>query len=473
MFSVFNKGVKINFLLKNMLIINTNSLEFLSLRCRRIQILIFVFFQFSYSIFAQSPFLISAGSAANDECLGITSDISGEIWTSGYFANTAYFGGISVSSNGSADMYVAHQDANGQFDWVFSGGGPLFDRAYDVEIDQAGNSYITGVFSGTVVFGSQILATGDTTQDIFVLKLDPTGNIIWVKQFGGVGNDLSFCIDVNTFGGCVVGGQFKGTSSFGTNLFTSAWNYNTNQQSYDLFILRLDNFGNVSWAQQGTSSYDDRILQVQFGSSSDVYATGQFSDTLLLDVNHPYVGYNFSFIAKFSSSGQELWFQPLFALQVTPRSLDFSSSGILLAGEYQGTLTYNGFSLGGCNSAYQNKCFLLKISPAGQILSSKDFGSDHFISLSSAKFDAVNSIWVTGDFKKLLSEFSLLTGNGVFNSVGFRDIYYAKLSDSLSFLDYKQIGGPADDVVNDLALEKGSPFYPILCGERYVDSRVY
>ena len=421
------------------------------------------FFQ-NYFLFAQTPFLISAGSAANDECYGLTTNSSGEIWTCGYYSSSAKFGSIIVSSLGSADVYVSHQDANGNFDWVFHGGGPFFDRAYDVDIDASGNSYVTGVFSGTVVFGSQTLVTADTTQDVFVVKLSSTGTFLWAKQFGGIGNDLALCIDVNDVGSCVIGGQFKSVATFGTNTFTSTINNVTNELSYDLFILRLDNFGNVFWAQQGSSSYDDRVMQVQFGNVGEVYATGQFSDTLLLDVNHPYVGYNFSFIAKFNSIGGEQWFHPLFALQVTPRSLNFVFNKIIVAGEYQGAISFDGNPMIGCNSTYPNKCFLLTVDAQGQLVNSIDFGSDNFISMASSQVNYSGEVWVTGNFRKSLTQFSALTGNGVFNSAGFRDIYYAKFSSNFNLIDYKHIGGPEDDVVSDISVRLSSPSYPILSG---------
>ena len=423
----------------------------------------FFLFQNAF-LFAQTPFLISAGSAGNDECYGIATSSAGEVWTCGYYSSSAKFGSLVVSSSGSADVFVAHQDVNGNFDWAFHGGGAFFDRAYDVDIDASGNSFITGVFSGTVEFGSQTLVTADTTQDIFVVKLSPTGSLIWAKQFGGIGNDLALCIDVNDFGSCVVGGQFRGVSTFGSNTFTSALNNITNELSYDLFILRLDNFGNVVWAQQGSSSYDDRVMQVQFGNVGEVYAVGQFSDTLLLDVSHPYVGYNFSFIAKFSSSGIEQWFHPLFALQVTPRALNYVLNTVIITGEYQGTIFFDGSQMSGCNSTYPNKCFLLHLDAQGQLLNSKDFGSDNFISVASSKTNFSGELWVTGNFKKSLTEFSSLTGNGVFNSAGFRDIYYAKFSNNLSLLEYKHVGGPDDDVVSDMTVGISSPFSPILCG---------
>jgi hypothetical protein len=55
--------------------------------------------------------------------------------------------------------------------------------ALDVAVDVADNLYVTGSFTGTVDFGTgPLVSAGDT--DIVVLKLDPSGNVIWSKRFG-------------------------------------------------------------------------------------------------------------------------------------------------------------------------------------------------------------------------------------------------------------------------------------------------
>ncbi|MBK9401561.1 MAG: gliding motility-associated C-terminal domain-containing protein [Bacteroidetes bacterium] len=424
--------------------------------------MLFVLLFFSTLLIAQPGYLISAGGMANDEAYDIVTTSSGEVFTCGYFNNTATFGTISKTSTGSADLFIAHQDAAGFYDWVFTAGGPFFDRAYSISLDQTGNAYVTGVFSGTAVFGSQSLITADTTQDVFVLKLDPLGNLLWVQQFGGPGNDLAFTLDTDNFGNVIVGGQFRGTSSFGAMSYTSVSNSLTGEQGYDLFLVRLNSTGNVIWSKHGFSGYDDRVTSVSFGQNSEVFVGGQFSDTLTLDAVHSFAGFNFSFLAKFSSSGSEMWFKPMIALQVTQRDIDFRNGIVLVSGEYQGQLYYNGATLSGMTSNYPNKCFLLLLDNFGSPLTTRDIGSDNFMSLQGAQFTPSGKIWACGNFRKVLSEFSVLTGNGVFNTAGFRYVYYAGFNNQLVLEEYKHLGGPGDDVVSNLAITNTGA--PVLCG---------
>jgi len=68
-----------------------------------------------------------------------------------------------------------------QWLWAVGAGGTGGDAGESIEIDSQGNQYVTGYFSDTVTFGSQTLSSnGDL--DIFVAKLDPSGNWLWAAR---------------------------------------------------------------------------------------------------------------------------------------------------------------------------------------------------------------------------------------------------------------------------------------------------
>ena len=76
--------------------------------------------------------------------------------------------------------------------WANHMGGTDTEYAYSISVDDSGNIYVTGAFSGTVDFdpGSGTLAlTAIQGYDIFIQKLDLYGNLIWVKQIEGTGID--------------------------------------------------------------------------------------------------------------------------------------------------------------------------------------------------------------------------------------------------------------------------------------------
>ncbi|MEO5931286.1 MAG: T9SS type A sorting domain-containing protein, partial [Candidatus Kapaibacterium sp.] len=122
-----------------------------------------------------------------------------------------------------ADAYVVNQAANGVIIWAFVydiGGRHAFDSAYDIEQDPAGNFIVTG---STTVNG---------TLDLFLMKLNPLGGVIWVETFGAAGDEQGRDVMVAANGDYVVDGW---TTSFGAG-------------GQDGWVIRTTNAGVQIWA---------------------------------------------------------------------------------------------------------------------------------------------------------------------------------------------------------------------------------
>jgi hypothetical protein len=119
----------------------------------------------------------------------IAVDAAGNVYSSGSFTGTLNFTSPNyVTSYGDYDVYVAKHDAAGNFLWAKRMGNTDVEACNAIALDGAGNVYIMGKFSGTVDFdpnaGTHNLTTAGQV-DAFVLKMDPAGNLIWVRQMGG------------------------------------------------------------------------------------------------------------------------------------------------------------------------------------------------------------------------------------------------------------------------------------------------
>ncbi|MGZ6554756.1 MAG: hypothetical protein ACXVDV_19355, partial [Bacteroidia bacterium] len=118
-----------------------------------------------------------------------------------------------------------------------------------VTTDAAGNAYTTGGFSGTVDFdpgpGTFNISTGFLIDNVFITKLNASGNLVWAKNIEGslVAAGVSIALDGS--GNVYVLGHFNGTYDFdpgpGTDSLTSTG-------SNDIFILKLDPSGNFVFA---------------------------------------------------------------------------------------------------------------------------------------------------------------------------------------------------------------------------------
>jgi hypothetical protein len=233
---------------------------------------------------------VSFGSVGGDVGKGIALDDIGDVYITGNYQNTVDFdpggGTYNLTSNGVTDVVVLKLDASGNFSWAHSFGSTSGDQGESISIDNLNDVYITGGFQNTVDFdpgaGTHNLTSSGIT-DIFILKLDNAGNLIWAHRIGGVFSDVAWSVFPDTnFNFVYLTGQFQQTVDFnpgaGTNnLFSSGSN--------DVFILKLNSTGTYVWAKKiGSSSSDvgNRIIVDQYGNS---YTSGQFQNTVDFDPN--------------------------------------------------------------------------------------------------------------------------------------------------------------------------------------------
>ncbi len=83
------------------------------------------------------------------------------------------------------------------------------DRVWDMAGDAVGNTYVTGDFAGTAIFGTVQLTAAGGNRDAFVAKLDPSGNVIWAQRMGADNvPDRGFSAAVDATGNTYVLGTF-------------------------------------------------------------------------------------------------------------------------------------------------------------------------------------------------------------------------------------------------------------------------
>jgi len=217
----------------------------------------------------------------------IAIDTSGNVFTTGHFRGTVDFdpgaGTFNLTSSGESDIFISKIDASGNFVWAKQMGGTSFDEPYSIAVDALGNVYTTGYFRGTVDFdpgpGTFNLSSAGSA-DIFISKLDASGDFLWAKQLGGTLNNYAYSIAADASGNVYTTGHFQGTVDFdpglGTFNLTSAGND-------DIFIFKLDATGNFVWAKQLGGTESALGCSIAVDASGNVYTTGQFLGTVDFD----------------------------------------------------------------------------------------------------------------------------------------------------------------------------------------------
>ncbi|MFL5764615.1 MAG: gliding motility-associated C-terminal domain-containing protein [Bacteroidia bacterium] len=401
--------------------------------------------------FSQHNWLQGAGGNANDEALDLVHDNLGNVYSTGYFSMAARFDNIVIPSSGMSDVFVAKQDSLGTYLWVVPAGGIMDEKATAITVNGAGEIFITGVFRGTALFGSTSLTSIAGSQDVFIAKLDNAGNFIWAKSYGGADTDLPNDICTDAFGNIIVGGEFKGTSTFGSYTFTSV-NYPPTMASggglpsYDAFIFKTNSSGTVTWAKQGSALYDDRILKIAVDAQDNIYTCGQFSDTISFTGTYPNNAFNAGLVMKLDTAGNEMWFRRMIASQFMVYDMKVKEKNIWMTGDFQGAFCYIGTPNDYLTNPSIYKVFAVKVNTLnGDYITGTTEGSDNSISSRGITIDQQSNIFTAGYFKCSLTTFSAIHGNGIFNSVGFRDIYVVKYDSLLHRTWEKQYGGIGDD----------------------------
>jgi cytoskeletal protein CcmA (bactofilin family) len=177
------------------------------------------------------------GSTSHDFGNFISTDISGNVYSTGYFQGTVDFNpgsGIDNHTSSSYDVFVQKLDSNGNFLWANTFPG----RGNGICTDVNNNVYVTGYFSGTVDFdpssGTNI-QTAYNGDDVFVENMDSSGNFVWAKTFGGLMSDHGNAITADDLGNIYLTGEFYSAVDFDPS---SGTDNHTANGMYDVYVWK-------------------------------------------------------------------------------------------------------------------------------------------------------------------------------------------------------------------------------------------
>jgi hypothetical protein len=230
---------------------------------------------------------------------------------------------------GGSDIFLIKTYANGNVIWAKTYGGTGADSVYSVQQTSDGGYIVAGITRSFGAGGS----------DIFLIKTDANGNVIWAKTYGGTGNDVASSVQQTSDGGYIVAGR---TNSFGAGY-------------YDIFLVKTDTNGNVIWAKTYGGIYSDYAHSVQQTSDGGYIVAGYtwsfgagWSDIFLIKTDadgniiwaKTYGGtdYDWAYSVQQTSDGGYI---------VTGRTLSFGPGDIFLiktnaSGNIQWAKTYGG-----------------------------------------------------------------------------------------------------------------------------------
>ncbi len=422
---------------------------------------------------AQAPDWLWAkgiGGTSSDGGLSTAIDTLGNVYTTGFFYGTVDFdpgiGTFNLTSTGQSDIFVSKLDALGNFIWAKAMGGTYGVYGHSIALDVTGNVYTTGYFSGTVDFDPSALGIYNLTSagdyEIFISKLDGSGDFVWAKRMGGPGDDEGYAISIDASGNVYTTGRFNGTANFdpGAGTFNL-----TSIGTDEIFVSKLDNSGNFLWANQmvGTVGFGSSGTSIAFDNFNNVYTSGYFYGTVDfdpgLDVFNLTSTLGDIFISKLDSSGNFVW-----AKGGTGGSSSYSIAldafgSVYTTGYFKGEVDFDPDSSGTfyLTSSYGNSdIFIYKLDNSGNFVWAKAMGGTYGDIGLSIALDATNNVYTTGHFSGT-ADFD--PGAGAFNlNTGNYGIFVSKLDNSGNFVWAKQTGGTSSGGMS-IALDASENVY--------------
>ncbi len=166
------------------------------------------------------------------------------------FASQARYNGGDVSGNhGFYDYWVVNLDASGSIIWQKSLGGGGDDVPAGISLTSDGGLIVIG---WTVSQDGDVTGTNNQSPDIWVVKLNATGGLVWQKCYGGSTTDEATAIIQTSDGGYIFGGH-----TFSLNGDISG-HHNTSQLfGSDGWVVKIDAIGNLQWQKcLGGTNYE-------------------------------------------------------------------------------------------------------------------------------------------------------------------------------------------------------------------------
>lgn len=244
----------------------------------------------------------------------ITTDLDGNILVGGQvLAPTDFNPGdplAAVQVLGTQDSYLCKLDPTGAFLWVavFSGNESQVDWLQDAITDAAGNIYAVGCFGNATDFdpGPGVVQVNGGTQDGYLVKLSPAGELIWVKDIGAGGTDGLFGVDMNAAGDIIVSGYVDYDATIDNNTFA------LNNTVRGGLVASFQPDGTFNWARVLPGGDSRNVTDVCVAPDGGIHGGGIFSGTLDLDPGpdpFPVVatGNADGFYFKLDATGNFLW----------------------------------------------------------------------------------------------------------------------------------------------------------------------
>ncbi|MDD1727495.1 MAG: PKD domain-containing protein [Methanospirillum sp.] len=354
------------------------------------------------------------GGSSTDQGYAVTSLPDGGYMVTGY---TRSIDGDVSGNHGGSDVWVIKMDPSGTLDWQKCFGGSNSDYGYTATQTVDGG-YLAG---GTTYSNDGDVSGNHGGSDLWVVKMDPSGDLQWQKCLGGTTSDWAESVIQTRDGGYLAGGA----------TYSNDGDVSGNHGGSDAWIVKLDTSGNLQWQKcLGGTSGDWVTSVIQTTDGSYLVAGVVYSTDGNVSGNHGQADY---WIVNLDENGTLVW-QKCFGGSDNDlaESITQTADGGYLIGGMSSSL--NGDVSG--NHGYGDY-WVVKLDSSGSLQWQKCFGG--------SSSDWAESVIQTADGGYLVGGISISEDGDVSGNHGNSDCWVVKLDNEGNLKWQKCLGGSKYD----------------------------
>jgi hypothetical protein len=230
-----------------------------------------------FDLDGNAQWLWTLGGVDSDGANAVASTPEGGWVIGGSYSASITVGGIALKAKGQTDAVLVKLAASGDIEWIKSYGGRYKDTIMHVAVDANGNVYVQGHFVDVADWGGAPLkAGGGSDNDVVLAKYDRNGDHVWSKNFGNAFNDVAGGVAVDAAGNITMVGSFENK---GPISFGSGDEHTSLGES-DAYIARFDTDGKLQWAHTFGAEREDVAWGVAADAAGNTVTTGWFQNSV-------------------------------------------------------------------------------------------------------------------------------------------------------------------------------------------------
>ncbi len=387
-----------------------------------------------------------AGGTAWDYAYAVATDLSGNVFVTGSYENTGTFGTTQLTNSGQKDVFIVKYNNQGTVQWVKKAGGTGVEEGKGIVVDDNGDCYVTGYFTGNISFGTTNF-TSANGKDIFIAKYNGSnGNLSWAKQISVTGDAEGERIALDNEGNIYVTGYFRNTATFKPNPGAITL---TATGGLDAFVAKYNASGTCLWAKKGGGASLDRAYGLAV-TESDVVVTGYYEGTGTFGTTSlTSAGSGDAFTMKYDTAGNFKWAKSFGGSNSDwGQAITTDTAGnVFVTGRFEIQAAFQSENLTS-NGSYD--IFLAKLNSSGNLQWVKNYGGlylDYTNSIVMNKY--YDALYFTGAYAV-----EAYFGTDTLNSAtASQDVFVAKTDTSGNLLWVADGGGLYDDQGNSVAVD--------------------